>query len=338
VRVTFGDLFPCLQPLMCALCVSCKRLRSFAREIAQKLAGHLNFMNRARKRRHLMKEISRTHTYEHTEQSNRIKFINLQTFRTLNRTHPSTKIKPKSQADPQDQVEAEELQSGQQLDDTVNRSVGELADEWTPRTYRAGMIRINPMHTFRTACKQSESERSMAAKMLIAPGHPLPQVLTCKLSAAAIFYKSRSVECMETGELADTYRDDRDDDISNPKVGQTARMAVDGRGADVDGRNDLGSDLLGALVVPAGSELGEDRVALVAERVEGSDDVVVRPLRDDFWDGPGEGNDTSGENSEDGGETHGEDVRDEAKRPEKATLAESDWVDEKFDQSAAQVL
>jgi len=52
---------------------------------------------------------------------------------------------------------------------------------------------INPRHNFSTAFKQSESDKSMAAKMLIAPGHPLPQVLTCKLRATMIFYEVGSV-------------------------------------------------------------------------------------------------------------------------------------------------
>ena len=101
-------------------------------------------------------------------------------------------------------------------------------------------------------------------------------------------------------------------------------MTADGGGTHVDGSDDLSGNLLGALVVPAGSELGEDGVALVAERVEGTDDVVVGPLRDDFGDGAGEGHDTSGEDGEDSGETHGEEACDEAKGAEKATLAEND--------------
>jgi len=195
------------------------------------------------------------------------------------------------------------------------------------------------MHNLSTACKQTDSERSMAAKIPIAPGHPLPQVFTCKLRAATIFYNPGSVKCVDPSKLANTYHDEIDDDISNRKVGQTARMVVDGRGTNVDGSDDLGRDRLGALVVSAGSVLGEDGVALVAESVEGTHDVVVGPLRDDFGDGAGEGDDTSSEDSEDGGETHGDEACDEAKRLEKATLAESDWdVDEKLDQSMVQVL
>ena len=55
------------------------------------------------------------------------------------------------------------------------------------------MKAIKPMHNLSTAFKQSESDRSMAAKMLIAPGHPLPQVFTCKLRATAIFYQAGSI-------------------------------------------------------------------------------------------------------------------------------------------------
>ena len=112
--------------------------------------------------------------------------------------------------------------------------------------------------------------------------------------------------------------------MSDRKVGHTTRMIADGAGTNVDGSDKLGRDILGALVVPAATELGEDGVALVAERVEGTDDVVVGPLRDNFGDGAGEGHNTSSEDSEDGGETHGEEACDEARRLEKATLAESD--------------
>ena len=144
---------------------------------------------------------------------------------------------------------------------------------------------------------------------------------------------------MKSSNFFNTYHDEVDDNIRNRKVGQTTRMAVEGGGANIDGGDKLGGDRLGALVVSTRSVLGQDAVALVAERVEGPDDIVVGPLRDNFGDGAGEGHDTSGEDSEDGGETHGEEACDEAKRLEKATLAESDWgVDERLDQSMVQVL
>jgi len=96
-------------------------------------------------------------------------------------------------------------------------------------------------------------------------------------------------------------------------------MIVDSAGARINGSSELDGDILRALVVPAVGELGEDAVALVAERVEGLGDIAVGPLRDDFGDGAGERHDTSSEDSEDGGETHGEEAGDEE---EKATLAE----------------
>ena len=108
----------------------------------------------------------------------------------------------------------------------------------------------------------------------------------------------------EPSELANTYRDHFDDDIGNSKVGQAARVIVDGSGARVDGSGQLDGDIIRALVVPAAAELGEDAVAMAVESVEGIRDVAVRPLRDDLGDGAGEGHDTSGEDSEDGGETH----------------------------------
>jgi len=129
---------------------------------------------------------------------------------------------------------------------------------------------------------------------------------------------------MEPSELANTYRNNLDDDVSNHNVAQTSRMTADGSGANVDGSDKLGGNLPSALVVSASTELGEDGIAFIAERFEGANDVVVGPLRDDFGDGPSKGHDTSGEDSEDGGETHGEEGYDEAKRLEKATLAESD--------------
>ena len=196
------------------------------------------------------------------------------------------------------------------------------------------------MHSLRTACKQSDSERSTSAKIPMAPGHPLPQVPTCKFRAAVIFYKHGSVKWMEPCKIANTYHEEVDNDISNRNGAQSARMAGDGTGANVDGGDELGGDRLGALVVPAATELGEDGVALVAERVEGTDDVRVGPLRDDFGDGPGEGHDTSGEDSEDGGEAHGEERRVTKRRGwRRLPLAESDWdVDERLDQSVVQVL
>ena len=86
------------------------------------------------------------------------------------------------------------MQTGHQLDESVERSVRELGDGWPSRTHRAGRMAIKPMHNLNTAFKQSESDRSMAAKIPIAPGHPLPQVFTCTLRATTIFYKARSVE------------------------------------------------------------------------------------------------------------------------------------------------
>ena len=124
-------------------------------------------------------------------------------------------------------------------------------------------------------------------------------------------FLGEGVSEVEPWKLSSTYGDDFDDDISNRKVGETAGVVVDGVGTDVDGSNNLGGDLLSALVVPAAAERGEDAVALVAEGVEGVRDVAVGPLRNDFGDGAGEGHDTSSEDSEDGGETHGEEAGDE---------------------------
>ena len=131
------------------------------------------------------------------------------------------------------------------------------------------------MHDLSAIFKQSDSDRSMLAKIPIAPGHPLPQVFTCKVRAATIFSNRRSVKRIGPSKLANAYHDEVNDDTSNHMVGQTARMVADDRGTNVDGSDDLGRDLLGALVIPAGSELGQDRVALAAQRVEGVDDVVV---------------------------------------------------------------
>ena len=83
------------------------------------------------------------------------------------------------------------MQTGHQLNESVKGSARELGNEWTPRAHRAGRMAIKPMHNLSTAFKQSESDRSMAAKMPIAPGHPLPQVFTCTLRATTIFYKAR---------------------------------------------------------------------------------------------------------------------------------------------------
>ena len=219
---------------------------------------------------------------------------------------------------------------------------GNWGKEWMWRTHRAGRMAINPMHTLSTAFKQSESERSMAAKIPIAPGHPLPQVLTCRLRATTIFWGGRRVSQVELWKLANTYRDDFDDDISNRKVSETTGMVADGVGADVDGSDNLGGDLLGALVVPAAAERGDDAVAVVVEGIEGVHDVAVRPLRNDLGDGTGEGHDTSGEDGEDGGETHGEEAGDEERRAKRLRrllwLRATEGVDETLNQRVVQVL
>ena len=88
-------------------------------------------------------------------------------------------------------------------------------------------------------------------------------------------------------------------------------MTADSPGTNVDGSDDLGGDILRALIVPTAGELGDDGIALVAEGVECLGDAAVRPLRDDFGDGTGEGHDTSSEDSEDSGETHGEETGEE---------------------------
>ena len=108
--------------------------------------------------------------------------------------------------------------------------------------------------------------------------------------------------------LANTYGDNVGHDVSKRGCAETARKTANGGGTNVDGSNELNDDCIGALVIIAVVELGNNSVALVAEVGEGVLDVRNPPLRDNVGDGAGEDHGTGSEDSEDGRETHDEEV------------------------------
>lgn len=108
--------------------------------------------------------------------------------------------------------------------------------------------------------------------------------------------------------LADTYGGNVGDNASKHSGTETARETAKGSGTNIDGSNELNNNCIGALVVIAVVELGDDSVALAAEDVEGVLDVRDGPLRDDLGDGAGEGHSTGSEDREDSRETHDEET------------------------------
>lgn len=111
-----------------------------------------------------------------------------------------------------------------------------------------------------------------------------------------------------TRKLVITYSDNVGDDSTESEITRTAGIPAGGGITRVDGGNELEDDLVGAVVVAAAIELLDDGAALVAEVGPGGLELVDRPLLDDFRDSASEGHGTGGEDSEDGGETHCEEV------------------------------
>ena len=101
-----------------------------------------------------------------------------------------------------------------------------------------------------------------------------------------------------------TYGNNISNDVGIIAVASATRKRPDLVLAIVDGIDDLEDNLVGAVVVTTGVELGEESVALGTEVVEDGLQVSVRPL----GDGTGQGQRTGGEDSEDSRETHGEDA------------------------------
>lgn len=126
--------------------------------------------------------------------------------------------------------------------------------------------------------------------------------------------------------LATTYIDNASDGASEIAVTAAASNTANFVLAIVDDGSDLEDKLLGAIIVPAVTDLGNDSVALVAEGGEGVLDVGVGLIVGwgcgliggrgggligswgvgliVSWDGSGEGHSTGSDNSEDGREAH----------------------------------
>ena len=107
---------------------------------------------------------------------------------------------------------------------------------------------------------------------------------------------------------ADTYGDNVANGSSDWRGSGTASNTTKCVGMIVDGSNELNDNRVGALVVIAAIELGNDSVALAAEVGEGLLNVRSGPLRDDFGDSDGECHGTGRKDSEDGRETHDEEA------------------------------
>ena len=127
---------------------------------------------------------------------------------------------------------------------------------------------------------------------------------------------------MKPQKLPKTYAENVGDRRNDRSVVGTARITAEVGSLLLDGRNHGLDDIFGALVLLAAIYLGSDRAQLVAEVVETVRDIHSIPLRDDLGDSGGEGHRASGEDSEDGRETHG---KEGGKESEKATWARNDW-------------
>jgi hypothetical protein len=137
-----------------------------------------------------------------------------------------------------------------------------------------------------------------------------------------------------------TYDDNLNDNLNEGGRGNPAVTSFDDGCASLNSDNQLGDDGGGAIVVGARGELGKDGVALVAEGGEGALDVVGGPLRNDLGDSSSDSHSTSGENSEDGGETHGEERLERGWRGWRRLLGmrATGSVDEIFEQNTVQLL
>ena len=111
---------------------------------------------------------------------------------------------------------------------------------------------------------------------------------------------------MKPRKLPKTYVDNVGDRRSDCSVVGTARKTAESGSVTVNGRGNFADGIIGARVVLAATEFRSDSIQLAAEVGENVLDVPNVPLRDDLGDGAGQDHRTGGENSEDSGETHGE--------------------------------
>jgi len=121
------------------------------------------------------------------------------------------------------------------------------------------------------------------------------------------FLKRCVREVNETLEIRQTYGDNVDNDGSERGgTDKNTSKTVEDVGTNVDGSNEFNDDCLGARVIVAVVELGDDGIALVAKVAERIPYVRNGPFRDDLGDSAGEGHSAGSEDSEDGRETHDE--------------------------------
>ena len=136
---------------------------------------------------------------------------------------------------------------------------------------------------------------------------PAATLLLVRVKTDSDFLEQR-VSKVKSWKLANTYGGNFGNDVGDRRATKTTSKATEGGGTSVDGNDELNGNRIRALVVVAVVELGNDRVALLAEVGEGLLDVGVGPLGDDLGDSASEGHGTGSEDSEDGRETHGEEV------------------------------
>ena len=165
---------------------------------------------------------------------------------------------------------------------TCNNDINKLVEETLVCTHiistMSGTLTTLPFPTFFVFHREDLDvfARNCAAGSCFSPGAPGATSVHMQVESNGDFLPGR-VSQPEHWKLANTHNHDIDDDLRNCNVGQTARTTVDSPGANVDGSNNPGSNILHALVVPTGGGLGEDGVALVAVGVENMGDVVIGP-------------------------------------------------------------
>ena len=108
--------------------------------------------------------------------------------------------------------------------------------------------------------------------------------------------------------LAITHDNNVSDEANQRGGSKTTSKTIKGGGTNVDCSGELDDGVLGAGVVVAIVELGNDYVDRAGEDLEDVLDLGDGSLADDIRDSAGEGHSTGGEDSEDGRETHGEEA------------------------------
>ena len=116
------------------------------------------------------------------------------------------------------------------------------------------------------------------------------------------------MERVRPWKLAKSYVDESVRGVSDLIVSRAAKKLLEGGIAAVDGTSKLIRELNIAVVIRGGLKLGENGIAAFAEADESGRDVRDGPLHGDLGDSTGKSNSTGSQDTEDDGETHGEDV------------------------------